>query len=510
MTPNAAQSGIPVEIRVLGSLSVLRNGLDVTLPQSKKTRALLAYLAVNRKSHRRERLCEMFWDVPDDPRGALRWSLSKLRSITGDALEATREIVALAPGATGTDYDTVRQASTTDLAALDADALEATVRSFRGPFLEDLSLPRCPEFEAWRVSIANETELLELRMRRALIDRLRDEPARALIHVHALLSKNPDDASLAEEAERLAQHSRKQALAGSPSPEPAAPAPMTRQSAPVQDVRYCRTKDGVQIAYSSIGEGPPLVKTANWMSHIEFDRDSPIWRHWIDGLSEQNRLIRYDERGNGLSDWDVDDVSFEAMVADLESVVDTMGLERFALLGVSQGCAVSVAYAVRHPERVSRMILYGGYVRGWRARGEPNEVAQREAMTTLIRQGWGRNNPAFRQMFTSLFVPGATPEQMDWFNELQRRSVSAENAARLHHVFGDIDVVDLLAKVTTPTMVLHTRDDAVVPFAAGRAFATGIPGARFVVLESKNHILLEGEPAFEKFVDEVRRFLADT
>jgi pimeloyl-ACP methyl ester carboxylesterase/DNA-binding winged helix-turn-helix (wHTH) protein len=276
-----------------------------------------------------------------------------------------------------------------------------------------------------------------------------------------------------------------------------------------QEIRYCTTRSGVRIAYAACGEGPPLVKTATWLSHLEFEWESPLWRHWLDGLSARNRLIRYDERGNGLSDWQIDEVSFELMVQDLEDVVDAAGLDRFALIGISQGCAVSAAYAVRHPERVSRLILYGGFVKGWRAGGEAEILAKWSALGTLMREGWGQNNPAFRQLFTSLFVPGATQQQMDWFNDMQRKSVSPANAERLNEAIGDFDVVGLLPQVTTPTLVLHAREDAVVRIESGRWFAKLIPDARFVSLESKNHIMLAHEPAFARFLEEVQRFLAE-
>ncbi|MFS8113026.1 alpha/beta fold hydrolase [Rhizobium jaguaris] len=246
------------------------------------------------------------------------------------------------------------------------------------------------------------------------------------------------------------------------------------------------------------------------MSHLQYDWESPVWRHWIDALSEKTMLIRYDERGTGLSDWVADDLSFAAMIADLESVVDAAGLDRFTLLGVSQSCAVSVAYAIRHPERLSGLVLYGGFVKGWRKRSDSHEVATHEAMTALIREGWGQNNPVFRHLFTAMFIPGADQVQMDWFDELQRISVSPGNAGRLHEAFGEIDVSDVLSQVTVPTLVLHARKDAVVPFQSGREFAAGIPGARFVDLDSANHILLASEPAFEQFIREVRRFVAET
>lgn len=273
-----------------------------------------------------------------------------------------------------------------------------------------------------------------------------------------------------------------------------------------QEIRFCTTPDDVRIAYATMGSGPPLVKAANWLSHLEFDRKSPVWRHWLLELSRDHTLIRYDERGCGLSDWDVE-FSLEAWVRDLEAVVDTLGLERFPLLGISQGGAVAVTYAVRHPERVSHLILYGAYAEGWRRREDPAEQAEREALQTLMRRGWGRDNPAYRQLFTSLFLPGGTPEQASWFNELQRISTSPDNAVRFQQTFGDIDVGDLLPRVTAPTLVLHARHDGRIPFEQGRFLASHIPGSRFVELESQNHLILEPEPAWADFVREVRAFL---
>jgi len=265
--------------------------------------------------------------------------------------------------------------------------------------------------------------------------------------------------------------------------------------------------DGVSLAYATTGEGYPLLKCANWMSDLEYDLDSSVWRHWIAELSECNRLIRYDQRGNGLSDRVVEDLSFAAQLLDLETVADAACVERFALLGISAGAAVSVAYTARHPERVSHLILYGGRPRGWKHSGTQADRAQRAAMGALIRAGWGRDNPAFRQMFTLLFIPDATPEQMHWYNELQRRTVSPENAAQLDENAGVIEVTDLLAKVTVPTLVLHSVGDALVPFDLGREFAITIPSTRFVALDSRNHILLADEPSFPRFLDEVRNFI---
>lgn len=272
------------------------------------------------------------------------------------------------------------------------------------------------------------------------------------------------------------------------------------------EIRFCRTADGVRIAYATVGDGPPLVKAANWLTHLEFDWHSPAWRHWMEALAAGRRLVRYDERGCGLSDRDVRDFSFDAMVRDLEAVVDALNLDRFPLLGISQGGAVSAAYAVRHPEKVTHLILYGAFARGHAKRGQVTPE-EHEAQLSLVRLGWGRANPAYRQMFTAQFMPDASLEQMRWFNELMRVSTSAENAVKIINAFGQIDVTDLLPRVRIPTIVLHCRDDARVPFDEGRQIAALIPGARFVPLEGKNHLPQQSDPCWLPLIEEVRRFL---
>lgn len=276
---------------------------------------------------------------------------------------------------------------------------------------------------------------------------------------------------------------------------------------PRQHVRYCKARDGTRLAWSAVGAGFPLVKTANWLNHLEFDWASPVWQHWLRELTRQNYLIRYDERGNGLSDWDAADLSFESLVDDLEIIVEEAGLDQFDLLALSQGAAVAIAYSLRHPGRVRRMVLHGGYARGWALRLTGEDLARREAMVTLTRTGWGSDIPVFRQMFTSLYIPGGTPEQIGWWNELQRVSTTPENAVRLQRVLATIDVSGLLGKVTVPTLVAHARNDHIIGFEAGRELAAGIPGARFVELDSANHVLLEHEPAWEHFLAAMRRFL---
>jgi len=277
-----------------------------------------------------------------------------------------------------------------------------------------------------------------------------------------------------------------------------------------QHIRFCKASDGTRLAYATTGNGPPLVKAANWLNHLEFDWDSPVWRHWWTELSRHHTLVRYDERGCGLSDWKVKNFSFDAWVEDLETVVDKLNLERFPLLGISQGASVAIAYAARHPERVSHLILHGAFAKGWKKFNLQQKVnEQMEALLMLLKIGWGQDNPAFRQIFTSLFIPDASTEQQRWFNDLERITTSPEIAARFFEEFGNIDVTDLLPQVSVPTLVLHARHDAIIAFEAGRTIATRIPDARIVSLESNNHILLEDEPAWPRFIDAVSTFLGN-
>jgi len=265
-----------------------------------------------------------------------------------------------------------------------------------------------------------------------------------------------------------------------------------------QTIRFCRAQDGVKLAYASLGQGLPLVRAAHFLTHLEYDIESPVWRPWLTELSQGRRLIRYDGRNCGLSDVSATEPQLDDWVGDLEAVVDAAGLERFTLLGCSQGCAVSLAYAVRHPERVNSLILFGGYLRG-AMRRNPSEAQQHEArlMLDLVRLGWGRDNPAFRQIYTSLFIPDGTPEQINWFNELQRLSATPENAFRTLAAINQLDVTVLAAQVTCPTLVLHARGDARVPFEEGRLVASTLPGAQFIPIEGRNHVLIERELAFK-------------
>ncbi|MEO1167960.1 MAG: alpha/beta fold hydrolase [Pseudomonadota bacterium] len=292
--------------------------------------------------------------------------------------------------------------------------------------------------------------------------------------------------------------------------EPAASSSGTA-AAPVspQDIEFCTAADGTGLAYCCAGEGPPLVKTANWLHHLGCEWEIPIWRHMAAVLSDHNRLIRFDGRGSGLSDWNVDDLSFDAFVDDIGVVAEAAGASRFDLIGTAQGSAMAIAYCVRHPEKVRRLVLYNGYATGWRLRGMADEIAPREALLTLSRSGWGRENSAFRQMYTSLYFPDASTEQADWFTELQRISVSPEIVQRYENMIAEIDVRALLPEVRAPTLIFHSRDNKAVPFEAGRELAQEIPGARFVALDSPNHLLFESEPAWIKFKTHLHDFLTE-
>ena len=275
------------------------------------------------------------------------------------------------------------------------------------------------------------------------------------------------------------------------------------------ETRFCSSSDGVGLAYAIDGEGPPLVKASNWMTHLDYERQSPVWRHWVRELSRGSTLVRYDERGCGLSDRQFAGTpSLDSFVGDLAAVVDAAGLERFALLALSGGGPTAIEYAARNPSRVRRLVLYGTWARGRELRGDA-EADRSRVLGDLIRVGWGGAVPAFRQVFSSIYIPSAPEEQKRWYDELQQASSSGEMAARLWRSRNRIDVRDTARRVTQPALVLHARDDGAVPYEEGRRLAALLPDARFVTLESDNHILQEGEPAWQAFLSEVRAFLGD-
>lgn len=273
-----------------------------------------------------------------------------------------------------------------------------------------------------------------------------------------------------------------------------------------QQIRIARTRDDVRLAWTRVGSGPTLLKAANWLTHLQYDWESPVWRHWMEFLAAHFSFVRYDERGCGMSDWQVDDVSEDNWLSDMECVADAAGIdEPVILLGVSQGAVTVIRYAVEHPERVSKLILYGGYGQGWGQRGG-REDDHYHAVLEMIRLGWGSQNPVFRQAFTSRFLPEGTHDQIDWFNELCRKTVSPDKALPLIEARGGVDICHLLGQVRVPTLVLHARGDEVVPFSEGQRLAGEIPGARFVELDSRNHVLQADEAAWKTFKEAVLDF----
>jgi len=295
-----------------------------------------------------------------------------------------------------------------------------------------------------------------------------------------------------------------------PVDETAQPDPVASASPapPAQEIRFATASDGTRLAYATSGAGPPLVKAANWLSHLAYDWESPVWRHWLAELSRRFHLVRYDERGCGLSDWDVGRFSLEDWVDDLETVVDAAGLDRFPLLGISQGGPVAIAYAVRHPERVTHLVLLGSFAQGRRKSARTSdERALADARVEIVRLGWGRPDPTYRQIFVARFLPEATQEQWRSFDELQQRSTSPDNAWRFVDVFEDIDVTNLAPKLTVPTLIMCSRREPENRFEQSRLLAALIPNSRLVPLDSANHLLPERDPAWKHFLAEIDRFL---
>lgn len=495
-----------MRVSLLGEFRVFDVENELPLPASRKARALLAFLFATSRPHRRERLCEMFWDLPDDPRAALRWALSKLRPVVDrpdrPRIIADRERVEVDTTEVEVDlwciYDRLRARGD-----IPVPELEQMARLLERTPLDGLDGAGSDLFDAWLLSEREDAETTRV----AILRRLATHPEISEIAAkkwrRLWREADPDGAETHDSAP--------------PAADPVTPAktvlpePRTREADALkaQRIGFCEVRDGTKIAYASIGSGAPLLKAANWLTHLEFDWQSPIWGRSFAEIARGRRFIRYDERGCGLSDWDVDDLSFDAFVEDLETVADRLGLDRFPLLGISQGAAVSIEYAVRHPERVSALILLGGYAAGWRHMVDQEEQARREAVMALTEVGWGTDNPAYRHIFSQTFMPDASADTLAWFDELQRQTTSPRNAARFQEAFGHIDVRARLKDVRAPTIVLHSKHDQRIPLSMGRALASGIPDARFVPLESRNHVLVGDEPAWQVCAVAIAEFLEE-
>lgn len=528
-----------LEISTIGALSIQIDGKELNLPASRKTRALIGFLAISGTSHSRQALCELFWEIPDDPRAALRWSLTKLRPILNsggtERVLANRERVAVDLSDVDVDFTSVRK--TVKAADVPVEELIECWEQSEGILLENCELPGQLDYMTWLEQQRN--ELLRLRVaiaRRLAQDEDLDSSARDRWAERWLVCAPHDtEAAIAAVMARRATGQEQAATtlarklisefehAGLPPPDfESAERTGARnatlevssgndtETAPPQSIRFALARDGVSIAWARVGKDdrPPLVKAANWLNHLELDWDAPIWSPLFREFSRSHSFVRYDERGCGMSDWDVEELTFESFVTDLELVADAAGLDRFPLLGISQGAAVSIEFAARHPERVSHLILFGGYDAGWRVLADKAEVREREAVMVLTETGWGSRNPAYRQIFSRTFMPDATPQELEWFDEFQRKTTSPENAVRFLEAFSRIDVRDRLSEVKCPTLVVHSRHDQRIPFSSGRSLATRIKGARFAGIESNNHLLLGREPASSEFVSLIQNFLA--
>lgn len=530
--------GSAVQIRLLGEVSVTKDGAECSLPASRKARALLGFLAASARPSRRERLCELFWDLPDDPRASLRWALSKLRNVLDTKKDrlilADRERVSLDAAGITVDFVTIRDRLFDEPDFIPVPELRQMAEALSHPFLAGLDSAGRSEFQNWLAAERTDTKLMETNVLRRLALHPEVDAAEALKWCTLWLERDPYNLEAAHtmtaglrkngrtgEAESFMRGFRQEAKTAGVDisaldedrdvPETTEPGEKTdsrdRRMLRQQNIGFCEASDGARIAYATVGSGPPFVKAANWLNHLELDWNSPIWNRTFAAAARNRTFIRYDERGNGLSDWDVADISFEAFVRDLETVTDALGLERFPLLGLSQGCAVCVEYAVRHPERVSALVLVSGYATGWRIGCSEEELKRREAVLTLTEHGWGTSNPAYRHIFSQTFMPDAKPEELEWFDEFQRQTTSPENAVRFQEAFGTIDVRKSLSKVSAPTIVFHSRDDQRISLEQGRELAIGIPNARFVPLDSRNHILLGHEPAWKVCAEAITQFL---
>jgi DNA-binding SARP family transcriptional activator/alpha-beta hydrolase superfamily lysophospholipase len=511
-----------------------------------KDQGLIAILALSEgyvcpRSH----IIDLLWSSRGDEqaRVSLRHSLWSLKKILGDGadevLQIDRKRIGLNPDRLTSDVGQFLELANSSK----TEDIEKAVTLYKGDLLENLII-RDQVWDEW-LTLARESlgsklaellctlidryttesrpkKLIDSGHRLVELDPFREQGHRALMRGYAESNQRPLALKQFERCRDLLQKE----LNSSPSPETQelflqikngrsvtvqndvetasqAEINLVAQSA----VRYCLSDDGVSIAHAQVGKGYPLVAAGSWITHLQEDWSNPGWGHYLRHLAKDFTLIRYDQRGNGMSDWDNVDISFDKMVDDLSSVIDCYDYEKVAIFGPSQAASVSIAYAQKYPEKVSHLILYGGYSRGRRRRGDPDSAAESEALVTLIRQGWGRDNPAIRQTMTSLFMPDANQQEAAWFNEFQKTCGPAANIARFREMFDEIYVTDLLADIKVPTLVIHCVDDSVAPLSEGKLIASRIPDARFVTLNSKNHMVFEKDPEFSRFLHYVHEFM---
>lgn len=516
-----------LRIKIYGEFSVETDGEMVTLPSSKKVRGLLAYLALTGRPHRRETLCDLFFDTNDDPRAQLRWGLTKIRPLLPQQVAeklSDRERVTLA----SSDVEDVRSVISNLLAATqtpDVAAMEAAFKETDDAPLSGLDIPRLQDYQAWLEAEREELRRLRTQLATRIASSDAAAPDLALQYAKYWSHFEPWSTAAADTTlallDRLGRHGETESLEQSytaafteagiewqrSTPQFSQPKSAPRRYEREQTVRFCRAADQTTIAWSSAGEGPPLVKAANWLTHLEFDWSSPLEGEQLRLLAERNTLIRYDGRGNGLSDWEVPEISLDRMVSDLETVVEAAGIDQFPLMGISQGAAVAIEYAARHPERVTHLVFHGGYAAGWRTAGSADEVAQYEAVKTLAKMQWGSTNISLRQLISSAFMPQANEAEVAWFSNFQREATTAENASRFIEAFGEIDVRDRLQQIRAPTLIMHSKGDEIVSLAQARELASHIPNAKFISLDSNHHFVIDREPAMMQMIRSLIEFI---
>jgi DNA-binding SARP family transcriptional activator/pimeloyl-ACP methyl ester carboxylesterase len=532
-----------LRLKVLGSFALEDcNGRELMLP-TRKTRALFAFLALRADQWTsRQRLTGLLWSDRDEVQA--RQSLSQ-------ALTAIRKL--------GTSLNTELVIAHSDRVRLNQAALETDVGLLceqknisasrimsicRGPMLE--GFPELdPEFAQWLTSertvqlercvrtlqstidelqrAQDYSSALSLSQRLVTLDPLLEAGHRSCVNAllgqgermaairqikrYEALLRDELDVGLSNELAELLQRISEPAGQSKTRVDFEAVAEGCSPGCEYSHAQYCEAFDGVRLAYSVVGEGEPVVRAGQWGTHIDYDWKVQTRREFMEVLSRKHAFIRYDVRGTGLSDWNVEEISFEAFLRDLETVIDVLGLKEFALFGQSQGAAIAAAYAARNPGRVKRLVMLGGFAQGRRTRGEARQLQESDALITLIKEGWGKSNPAYVQMLGSIIMPGASREQLVAFTELQRATMSPDNAARLRMASDEIDILDELDKVIAPTLVLHARDDAMVPVEQGRQLAARIKGARYIELDSSNHAPMPNEPAWRRILEEISSFL---
>ena len=517
-----------IEINVLSDVKFRRSGREVSLIASKKTRALMAYLSITNRAHSREHLCEMFFDSVSDPRGGLRWSLSKIRNLFNDdsreRLVAKEDTVQLDLSDVFCDANFVKQVELTPNPSLDRLRKAADYLLHRP--LANLELPRSEEYQMWLLDTREDFNELRVSIFQKLVgnDNLDDMDSLKYLrswwrldpysHIAPyLIWKRLQVAGRAVEAKII--RSRYETLMGEDSEDW-----LEKQSAEStkskikrdgfsQTVRFCKTADGAKLAYATSGSGPSVILTPGWLSHLELEWSNKLYRDTFDTLSMNKTLVRYDECGTGMSDRSVGEVDFLMFQKSFEAVVADHSASTFAVIGVSKGCSVAIDFAARNPERVSALILVGGFASGWKVGMSNDERQYHDAMLALSRLTWDKEGGLFRDLVSRTLMPTVGIQTHQWFQDLQKYAVDEQSVSRMLNVYGEIDVRDKLKKIKAPTLVIHSRNDQAVSIEHSKEIAACIPNARLFSLESRNHIILSNDPAWQVYMEEIDHFLQE-